>query len=588
MKQYLLAFLFAATVAAQSDNVLLIVADDIGVDYVGAYGEGTNPPPTPNIDSLAQNGVLFRNAWANPSCSPTRASILTGRYPFRTLVGRWIGHWQNPQNVGLLQAAEKTLPERLDAVASGYAHAMVGKWHLHDSFQSIDVPRTIGGFSHFAGSLEGQIGSYTNWTRVENAVSAPSTNYCTIQNTDDALTWIQAQTGPWVCVLTYQAPHVPYHAPPANLHTQNLSGLSPQSNHTPANIPFYRAMVESLDTEMGRLFQTLGPAVMASTNVIFVGDNGTVQRQSVAPFDGTRAKGTPYEGGINVPLIVSGPSVQQPGREVTALACAVDLFSTVLDLTNAGHAVAPFEVIDSRSLVPYLTDPAQVPLRQFAFTEQFVGTAWPAPNNNGHATIRDARYKLIHRYSGSDELFDLQVDPWENNNLVNSSNPQVQQARAALLAEINRLRSTGGTASNLVVFGTSTCPGWNGPPAIAATGSASPGGAVSITLAGGGRFFFGGSAFCLLGFSWTTWAGQALPVSLAPYGGPANCRLSSSPEFVAWRQTDLLGQATFTLNIPNTTAYVGTEVFGAWLSVDPGANALDLVPSNSVLIRFEP
>ncbi|MCA8977107.1 MAG: sulfatase-like hydrolase/transferase, partial [Planctomycetes bacterium] len=400
--------------------------------------------------------------------------------------------------------------------------------------------------------------------------------------------WIQAQTTPWLCVLTYQAPHIPYHAPPAHLHTQNLTGLVPQpTTHTPANIPFYRAMVQSLDTEMGRLFSTLGAATMSHTNVLFIGDNGTVQRQSVAPFDGTRSKGTPYEGGVNVPLIVSGPIVQQPGREVTALACAVDLFRTVLELAGAGRAVAPFEDIDSVSLLPYLTDPAQTPLRQFAYTEEFTGTAWPAPNTNGHATIRDARYKLIHRYGSSDLLYDLQTDPWENNNLIASTNAQVVQAKNDLLAEITRLRSGGGTASNLVVFGDSTCPGWNGPPAIHASGSPSLGGTVNITLNGGGRFFFGGSAFCLLGFSWRSWSGMSLPLSLAAFGGPADCRVSSSADFSSWVQTDPFGNATYALPIPVAPAFIGVEVFGAWLSMDPGANALGAVPTNSVMVRFE-
>ncbi|MCA8952864.1 MAG: sulfatase-like hydrolase/transferase [Planctomycetes bacterium] len=573
---------------AQHANILVIVADDLGVDYVGVYGEGTNPPPTPHLDALAQGGVLFRNAWANPSCSPTRACIQTGRYPFRTLVGRWIGHTQSPQNVGLLQAAERTLPERLDAAGSGYAHALIGKWHLHDAFQPIDVPRSIGGYSHYAGSLEGQIPSYFQWTRVVDGVAAPSTTYCTIQNTDDALAWIQARSTPWLCVLTYQAPHIPYHAPPAHLHTQNLTGLTPQpTTHTPANIPFYRAMVESLDSEIGRLFTTLGPAVMASTNVIFLGDNGSVQRQSVAPFDGTRSKGTPYEGGVNVPLIVAGPAVQQPGREVAALACAVDVFATVLELAGANGAIAPFEDVDGVSLVPYLTDPNQTPLRQYAFTEQFTGTAWPAPNGNGHATIRDARYKLIHRWTGADELFDLQADPWEQSNLIASANPAVVAAKNALLAEITRLRSGGGGASNLVVFGDSTCPGWNGPPLISATGNPALGGVVDVHLTNGGRYFYGGSAFCLLGFSWTQFGAFTLPVGLQQFGGPTDCRIATSPEFATWVATDFLGGATFALAIPTSPAFVGVELFAAWLSLDPGANALGAVPTNSVMIRVE-
>jgi len=386
----------------QPDNVLVIVADDLGVDYVRAYGEGTNPPPTPNIDALASRGVLFRNVWANPSCSPTRACILTGRYPFRTLVGRWIRHLNNSEPIGTIRQEEWTLPEVLDAEQSGYQHACIGKWHVHDVTHGDDAPRALGGFSHFAGSLEGQIPSYTSWTRVVDGVSAHETTYCTTRNTDDALAWIQSRSGPWFCVLTYQAPHIPYHAPPAHLHTQNLSGLTPSAGHTPANRPFYRAMVESLDTEIGRLFATLGSGVMDRTNVVFIGDNGSVQRQAVAPFDPNRAKGTPYEGGVNVPLIVAGPAVVSPGREVVALADSVDVFASALELAgvDARAAVPSWIDLDSVSFVPYLSVPSQAPRRTFSYTEQFNGAAWPRPNQNGHATVRDDRHKLIQRYSG--------------------------------------------------------------------------------------------------------------------------------------------------------------------------------------------
>jgi arylsulfatase A-like enzyme len=592
MRYLLLAVLLLAHALAQSpSNVLLVVADDLGVDYVGCYGEGTNPPPTPTIDALAQNGVLFRNAWANPSCSPTRACIQTGRYPFRTMVGRWIAHHDNPPTVGLLQPRERTLPELLDAAGSGYAHALIGKWHLHNAYASPDVPRTIGGYAHHAGSLEGQVPSYTNWTRVVDGSAAPCTVYCTTQNTDDALAWIAAQTGPWFCVLTYQAPHIPYHAPPAHLHTQNLGGLVPQpTTHTPANIPFYRAMVQSLDTELGRLFATLGPAVMAATNVIFVADNGTVQRQSVAPFDGTRSKGTPYEGGVNVPLVISGPIVQQPGREVTALACAVDVFATVLELTGARAALPPFAVHDSVSLVPYLVNPAQAPRRQFAYTEEFTGTAWPAPNSNGHATIRNDRYKLIHRYNGTpDEVYDLVADPWETVNLSNSTNATVQQNYAALSAEIARLRAGGGSAAeNFVVFGGGGCQGWNGPLVVSASGNAAPGGAVDIRLLNGPPFFQGGVAFSALGLSWTEANGLSLPLDLLPFGGGPGCVLSSSVEAVRAVVTGLFGDAMVTVAIPNSASLQDLEWFGAWVCLDPHApnSPRHLVTSPSVLVRI--
>jgi len=567
----LLGLHLGTAVAAQNHNILLIVADDIGVDYVGAYQEGTNPPPTPTIDSLATNGVLFRNAWANPSCSPTRACIMTGRYPFRTLVGRWIGHFTNPPNVGLLRPNELTLPKAFDAANSGYAHALIGKWHLGNSFGSPDEPRTIGGYAHYAGSLEGQIPSYTNWTHVVNGVSTPTTAYCTTQNTDDALSWIQGQTSPWLCVLTYQAPHIPYHAPPAHLHTQNLAGLTPQTTtHTPANIPFYRAMVESLDTEMGRLFATLGPTVMNDTNVIFIGDNGTVQRQSVAPFNGLRAKGTPYEGGVNVPLLISGPDVQQPGREVTALACAVDVFATVVELGNAAAGLPPFLVHDSQSLVPYLTDPNQANIRQFAYTEQFTGTSWPAPNSNGHATIRNGQYKLIHRYSGgSDELFDLVNDPWETNNLNSSSNPAIQQAKTALLNEINALRSNGG-GQNFNVFGNGACVGSTGIPTIAGSGNPNPGQAYTVSVQGARPLSFAIFAF---GFSWTSMGGTTLPLNLAAIGANPNCILSSSADILGLGITGFTGGAQELVSVPPDPSLVGSAVFTSCVILDPTAPA---------------
>lgn len=582
MRTLLLSLLACNAVLAQGHNVLLIVADDIGVDYVGAYQEGTNPPPTPNIDSLANNGVLFRNAWANPSCSPTRACIMTGRYPFRTLVGRWISHNANPPTVGLLQPEERTLAEVLDAAQSGYAHALIGKWHLHNAFASPDSPRTVGGYSYHAGSLEGQIPSYTNWLRVINGVSTPTTNYCTTQNTNDALAWIQTQTSPWVCVLTYQAPHIPYHAPPASLHTQNLTGLTPQATtHTPANIPFYRAMVESLDTEMGRLFSTLGTGVMNDTNVVFIGDNGTVQRQSVAPFNGLRAKGTPYEGGVNVPLIISGPAVQQPGREVTALACAVDVFSTVIDLTSAGAGLPPFSVHDSVSLEPYLSNATQAPLRQFAYTEQFTGTSWPAPNTNGHATIRDAQYKLIHRYSGgSDQLFDLVNDPWETTNLNNSGNPAIQQARTVLLDEINRLRGSGG-GNNFAVFGHGACVGTAGIPTISATGNPTLGGNYTIAIQGGKPLSFTLFAF---GYSYTNYGGLALPLNLSVIGAHQDCILSSSADVMLLAITGFTGNATQLVNVPGNAALVGQQLFTAGIIIDTTApnNPGGYVSTNSL------
>ena len=215
------------TALAAQQNVLLIVADDLGVDSIGCYQEGNDLPATPNLDAIASGGILFRNAWAYPSCSPTRAALLTGRHPTRTMVGRWIYHELNSNPaVGTLQPREHTLPELLDLAGTGHATACIGKWHLHDMTFPATTPVTIGGFDHYTGFLAGQLPDYFAWPRVANGVSQTCNVYATTQQTNDAIAWIQAQAQPWVCYLTYNAPHLPMQNPPASLHNRTLTPTS--------------------------------------------------------------------------------------------------------------------------------------------------------------------------------------------------------------------------------------------------------------------------------------------------------------------------------------------------------------------------
>ncbi|MHC5212536.1 MAG: sulfatase-like hydrolase/transferase, partial [Planctomycetota bacterium] len=130
-------------------NVLIVVADDLGVDMVGAYGEGSDPPPTPVIDSLASQGVLFRNAWSNPVCSPTRAALLTGRPAFRNGIGYIVD--ASPNNLAL-PYAEVTLPEMLALGTGGnYRSGAFGKWHLGNDSVGGALAPNLAGFDHFAG-----------------------------------------------------------------------------------------------------------------------------------------------------------------------------------------------------------------------------------------------------------------------------------------------------------------------------------------------------------------------------------------------------------------------------------------------------
>jgi arylsulfatase A-like enzyme len=432
----------AGLASAQTDNLLIVVADDVGVDAVSCYAEGVDPPDTPTIDMLAASGVLFRNAWANPTCSPTRAEFVTGRYGFRTGLGMIVSHtgWY-------LQPEEVTFPEVLDRLGTGHTCGWIGKWHLSNSqFGYLDGP-LLQGFDRFTGARENirvnQGYHYEKWPRVANGVESVCTTYATTQQVDDALDFMRTAPQPWVCVLAFNAPHEPFHRPPQHLFQRVLPPGDPRLDPP----PFYKAAVEAMDAELARLYFEMGQLV-ADTNIVFTADNGTPKLASEAPFLPAHAKLTPYEGGLNVPLIVKGPIVGEPGREVGALVAAPDLFATVLELcgvTDPG-VLTPGRGHDSHSLVPYLTSSGAAPVRTTVYAEMF------SPNGPGGnladadvRAIRNARFKLIRRglIGGpyTYEFYDLDLDPFETNDLVVAGNwGRVQtSAFVSLLNELTAL-----------------------------------------------------------------------------------------------------------------------------------------------------
>jgi arylsulfatase A-like enzyme len=568
----LLALAAPAAAQAQQDNVLIVIADDLGVDHVRVYGETTQSAPTPNLDALAARGVLFRNAWANPVCSPSRACLTTGRYSYRTGVGTAV------PGGGELQQDEITLPEQLDLRGSGFAHAAIGKWHLTEARSGDDAPNRAG-WSHYAGLLTGAIlapSTYFDWPRTVDGQTARSTTYATTKMVDDALAWIGQQRGPWVCWLAFNAPHSPFHAPPAALHTRNLTGLDPDTQPT----PFYKAMVEAMDTELGRLFGALGPQ-LAHTHVIFLGDNGTPPQVTQPPFVRTHAKGTPYEGGVNVPLIVAGPAVASPGRESAALVGAVDVFATVLEL--CGVAGAPqFVRSDSVSFAPYLRDPALAALRAYAYAELFDGDA----DRSGFATARDASYKLIQRYSSQptvEELYDLDADPFETSDLMRGAlGAEARAHHDALSAEIARIR---GATAGFEPYGTTGCTGSHGVPALAGTGMPRLGGSYSVRLTGAPPT----TAVVLgIGGSAEYFGPLDLPFPLTLLGAGAGCWLFASLELTSGTATDAGGNASRTLQVPTDDVLLGGAVHHTWLVVDPAApaNPLGVVATSGLRARL--
>jgi arylsulfatase A-like enzyme len=208
--------------------------------------------------------------------------------------------------------------------------------------------------------------------------------------------------------------------------------------------PLYKAMVESLDTEIGRLLDSLAPDVRQRTTVILLADNGTPQGTVAPPFPSTHGKLTVYEGGIHIPLIISGYRVKQPGREVAALVQTTDLFSTVGELAGVDLATALSGVpLESVSLLSYIEDPAAPQLRDKVFAEVFHpnGLGLTEFNTQNYAARND-RYKLIELQvvpglPFAEQLFDLWSDPYEEHNLLNlSPTPEQLAAYSELLAHI--------------------------------------------------------------------------------------------------------------------------------------------------------
>ncbi|MBK1792248.1 sulfatase-like hydrolase/transferase [Persicirhabdus sediminis] len=351
-------------------NILLLIVDDWGVDSSPMDNNAQlNPsatfPPMPNLETLAARGLRFTNAYAQPICSPTRASILTGRQAARHGVGT---------AGGALPASELTLPEIFAAEGSPYQLASYGKWHLGGG---VNGPAEIGGWPEFAGILNGGVSSYTSWNKTENGISTNNyTTYSTTDQVNEAIDFISGQSAnPWFVWMAFNAPHTPFHNPPSELHDYPTLPEDENGEVTGANRrQAYEAALQALDTEIGRLLANVD---LETTNVILIGDNGTPGAVVQAPYGEGHAKGSLYQGGIHVPCIIAGPDVRFSGMSHKLVHC-VDLFSTILDLAkiDVSTATAAVDVIDSQSLVPVLKgqDIAQRSIVSAIFADDFANS----------------------------------------------------------------------------------------------------------------------------------------------------------------------------------------------------------------------
>ncbi len=378
------------------NNVLLLILDDWGIDASELYnspGAGIQLANMPVLKNLADNGLLFTRGYAQPICSPTRATLLTGRQPYQHTVG-------NPQANSTLPASESTFPELISENSPAYGLASFGKWHLGSGATgALDT----GGWPNFTGTLTGGVPDYDAWTRVkiENSILTDngtaivdlvpgtySSTYATSVQVDEATSFITAQgSDPWVVWMGFNAPHTPFQDPPAD-----LAPTGGYSTAGAANKDLYIRMLEALDTEIGRLLTSVD---LTKTNIIVIGDNGTPGQVDQAPAGGiANAKGSLNEGGIHVPFFAHGPDILQTGT-TDKLVHVVDLFSTVLDLT--GTEIPAGLDLHSHSLAPIFngTDTAD----RCIISEVFGQNA-----NDGRSLIMDdwPNYKLISTQDVSD------------------------------------------------------------------------------------------------------------------------------------------------------------------------------------------
>ena len=381
-----------APVTAHAPNILFVIADDFGLDASPCHpAVGASKPAMPNLSSLCQRGVVFDQAWAHPTCTPTRASLLTGQYGVHT----------NVMAVDEVLSNTDTILIRVQQGANPYAVAVIGKWHVSGANAAANSPASFGA-QYFAGFLNGALPDYFNWRLTLNGTTSTHTSYATTVFTDQAITWIAAQQKPWFLWLAYNAPHTPFHTLPASLYSH--AGL--KDGTATDNRTRYFAAAEAMDAELGRLLGTIPAATLANTTIVFMGDNGTPGQVVQSPYSSTRAKDFLYQGGLSVPLMVAGAGVTRAGQREAALVNSEDLFATFMTLTQrVGNVPA-----DSISFAAALS------------ATSFAGRthAYIDFRDSGSVVtaIRDSRYKLIEFAGVRRELYDLATDPYESSNLI--------------------------------------------------------------------------------------------------------------------------------------------------------------------------
>ncbi len=427
-------------VESTQPNIILFLIDDLGWKDIGC--QGSTYYRTPNIDRLASDGVRFTDAYAACAvCSPTRAAVLTGKYPARLMLTDWLpsGRW-NPKAklregrfLRGLPVEEFTLAEALRA--AGYRTASIGKWHLGS--EPFSLPEHHGFDVNIAGNAHGAPGSYFfpyqgNWLIPTTELRAKwnvlpdgkEGEYLTDRLTDDAVKFIHESKGkPFFLYFSHYGVHTPLEAKPEVVAKyERIPEPGRQGK------PEYAAMVESIDDSVGRVMAALQERkIDENTVIIFTSDNGGFYNAtSNAPLRAN--KGAYYEGGIRVPLVIKWPGMSKPGLVVSEPVTSTDLYPTCL--AAAGLPALPNQHVDGVNLQPLLTGAGSLTDRALF---------WHFPHYNDHpssvpsSVIRKGSWKLIETLDPEGmELYNLANDLSETKNVADSKSVKVEELRREL------------------------------------------------------------------------------------------------------------------------------------------------------------
>lgn len=427
--------------APQKPNIVFILIDDMG--WADGACFGSKFYQTPQLDALAASGVRFTSAYAACAvCSPTRAALMTGKYPARLHLTDWISGEGAPKNSRFkvpdwqqhLPLEETTLAEALKK--SGYTTAHIGKWHLGDErfypqHQGFDTNIAGGDIGHPA-SYFWPYGATNNDHRVPGLAErgGQQGDYLTDQLTDEALKFIEANKAkPFYLNLCHYAVHAPLMGKQALIDAaSDRPGADGQSNTV------YAAMLKSVDDSVGRVVKKLDELHLTkNTILVFTSDNGGCvhfgKPKVTSNFPLRNGKGSAYEGGLRVPLLVKIPGSPRGGTVCEMPVITMDFFPTLLELAGADKATSR-TALDGVSFAPLLRGQQQTP-----HTDLF----WHYPHywNGGkispYSVAHVGDWKLIRFYeTGTEELYDLKSDGVENNNLA-AANPAKRKELSARL-----------------------------------------------------------------------------------------------------------------------------------------------------------